>query len=241
MTSLSKELERKHIYKNTNQLKQILAFSPLCIAHKEQTIENLIHIVKNLYGVSIDGLDIHFWNICYKAMCERFQKLTIHDLQLIFNESEIEKRPFVSLTREELLKPISEYYNKKQLIEQAQIDLIVEVKKQEESEKISRDFERESVYLYNKSLVKGVWLGDMFNANVLGKYFKGKCTEEQVERWTREAQMRYKLEQLDNKDVFKKAISEPQIDGKLCLMEKRYRSEIAIKELINLRVEIDGE
>jgi hypothetical protein len=175
------------------QAQLMLQVAPLCCEHEHQTIATLIQIAEVLYGVKPDNLIPDFWNMCFKAITERFSKLTILDLQNAFNCAQIEKKDYLRLTRDELLNPISEYWKKKGVI-------LMEVenfrrKEVREIEAINQQkkFEQNSKELYLKSLGGTVFLGDEFEAWSIAKRFSHILSPERKTELATLAKNEYKI------------------------------------------------
>lgn len=119
---------------------------------KAAVISQLIKITSVLYGLRPENLHEDFFPVCFKAICERFPLLTSEDIGKIYSRAHIEKKQGTSLTRDELLQPISAYYNSK-------LALYSEIKRIEDEEKESlkqaQEHENKAFEIYREYLNEG--------------------------------------------------------------------------------------
>lgn len=125
----------------------------------------------SIFGVRSDNLSDELFQLALLALPNRFQGITVTDVRNAFFDTEIIKKEFVSLTRDELLQPISIYWIKKQNLLQ-QIKLIEMENEKEQNEKQKEiEFYNQARELYKESLKGGKWLGDMFQARAIARPF----------------------------------------------------------------------
>jgi hypothetical protein len=125
----------------------------------------------SIFGVRSENLNTELFQLALLALPNRFKGITIQDIRNSYFETEIVKREYVSLTRDELLQPISDYWTKKQnLIQQLKLIEVEQNKIALEKQK-EIDFYNEARDLYRESLQAREWLGDMFQAKVLARPF----------------------------------------------------------------------
>lgn len=137
----------------------------------DKVIELFYLASSSIFGVRSENLSDELFQLALLALPNRFKGITIQDIRNSYFETEIVKKEFVSLTRDELLLPISEYWTKKQnLIQQLKLIEVEQEKKQQEKQK-EIDFYNEARDLYKSSLERRQWLGDMFQAKVLARPF----------------------------------------------------------------------
>ncbi len=124
----------------------------------------LISVCNILFGISPTNINTDLINISFKAISDKFIGITIQDVKNSYQDAEIDKKQYVSITRDELILPIKLYWSKKLTL----LSKIKEVEKQIDSEnesKIMRErFEIESLQILNDSISKKVWLGTPVNA-----------------------------------------------------------------------------
>jgi hypothetical protein len=137
----------------------------------DKVIELFYLASSSIFGVRSENLSDELFQLALLALPNRFKGITIQDIRNSYFETEIIKREYVSLTRDELLQPIADYWTKKQnliqqlkLIEVEQDKILIEKQKE-------IDFYNQARELYKESLNAGEWLGDMFQAKVLARPF----------------------------------------------------------------------
>lgn len=137
----------------------------------DKVIELFYLASSSIFGVRSENLNTELFQLALLALPTRFKGITIQDIRNSYFETEIVKKEYVSLTRDELLQPISEYWTKKQNL-MLQIQLIeAEQEKQAIEKQKEIDFYNTARNLYKSSLEGRVWLGDMFQAKVLARPF----------------------------------------------------------------------
>lgn len=137
----------------------------------DKTIEIFYLVASSIYGIRPDNVSTEMFQLAFIALKDRFKGITIEDVRLAYFNSVIVKKEFVSLTRDELLEPISDYWMKKENLKD-QIKL-AEIEKQKEiqikQEEI--EFRNKAKQCYINSLNMGEWQGDMFQAKVIARGF----------------------------------------------------------------------
>lgn len=137
----------------------------------DKVIELFYLASSSIFGVRSENLNTELFQLALLALPNRFKGITIQDIRNSYFETEIVKREYVSLTRDELLQPISDYWTKKQnLIQQLKLIEVEQDKIALEKQK-EIDFYNEARDLYKSSLEAREWLGDMFQAKVLARPF----------------------------------------------------------------------
>ena len=137
----------------------------------DKVIELFYLASSSIFGVRSENLNTELFQLALLALPNRFKGITIQDIRNSYFETEIVKREYVSLTRDELLQPIADYWTKKQnLIQQLKLIEVEQDKIALEKQK-EIDFYNEARDLYKESLKGGEWLGDMFQAKVLARPF----------------------------------------------------------------------
>jgi hypothetical protein len=139
----------------------------------DKVIELFYLASSSIFGVRSENLNTELFQLALLALPNRFKGITIQDIRNSYFETEIVKREYVSLTRDELLQPISDYWTKKQnLIQQLKLIEVEQDKIALEKQK-EIDFYNEARELYKLSVSQTYpeWLGDMFQAKVLARPF----------------------------------------------------------------------
>lgn len=157
----------------------ILQPSKSCRNNEIEVIGILQQNCQVIYGLNPVNLNKNLWLASFDAICERFKDITIQDIQNSYRYAEIEKKAYTTLTRDELIQPIFEYWTKRNI-------LIAEIKKLENAKieelqaiEASREFIRQSKQKYLDSLIQGVWLGDEFEADAIARNFKDVLKQEE--------------------------------------------------------------
>jgi hypothetical protein len=139
----------------------------------DKVIELFYLASSSIFGVRSENLNTELFQLALLALPNRFKGITIQDIRNSYFETEIVKREYVSLTRDELLQPIADYWTKKQnLIQQLKLIEVEQDKIALEKQK-EIDFYNEARELYKLSVSQTYpeWLGDMFQAKVLARPF----------------------------------------------------------------------
>jgi hypothetical protein len=139
----------------------------------DKVIELFYLASSSIFGVRSENLNTELFQLALLALPNRFKGITIQDIRNSYFETEIVKREYVSLTRDELLQPIADYWTKKQnLIQQLKLIEVEQEKIALEKQK-EIDFYNEARELYKLSVSQTYpeWLGDMFQAKVLARPF----------------------------------------------------------------------
>jgi len=133
----------------------------------------LIEYAEVLFGLRVENLSLTLWPAAFTAICERFPGIQVHDIQAAFRYAEIEKRQYTTLTRDELIEPVRNYWNKKISVLQ-EIDAIRQ-KEQKEIESINNEiqFKQQAKEMYILALsTNKVWPGDEYQANAIARNMK---------------------------------------------------------------------
>lgn len=164
---------------STSQIEKMLIISDRCDEKESETIAFLILVIPVYFGVNIENLTSSIYNLTYEALIDRFIGITLTDLDNAFKSTEINKKEYVSLTREELLKPIKEYWSKKMAVisELKSIDNDFEEQKlKDEQIKVFNGTVKEK---YFEALKTGVWNGDYFESLSIVKIYSSYINDEE--------------------------------------------------------------
>ena len=158
---------------------------------REECIRILISSCEVLFGLRAENLTPELWNIAFASICERFKGITISDIQNSFRYAVIEKKAYQTLTRDELLQPISEYWNNKVILLN-EIDLIRQ-KNEKEIQSIREEnlFRQKAKEIYLKSLEAGHWIGDEFHADAIARNFSECFSQEDKNEFMRCAKIEF--------------------------------------------------
>ena len=158
---------------------------------REECIRILISSCEVLFGLRAENLTPELWNISFASICERFKGITISDIQNSFRYAVIEKKAYQTLTRDELLQPISEYWKNKVILLN-EIDLIRQ-KNEKEIQSIREEnlFRQKAKEIYLKSLEVGHWIGDEFHADAIARNFSECFSQEDKNEFMRCAKIEF--------------------------------------------------
>ena len=207
----------------------MLQHTDLCKNNTIETSAILLKVITNLYGCNPDNLEADFFKIVTSAIYENFKNITLNDLKEAFKSIEIEKKPYSSLTRDEILMPIKQYWRKKNILSNELNKCIEENKIKMEKEELELVFYNKAKCLYIESLEKGEWIGDEFYANAIAKNFKDIInTEIKIEIWNKAKLLFEKLKN-ENKNENK---------WRFIPVEKIY-SDLIIRKAIKLNIDFN--
>jgi len=169
------------------------------VTENPKTVKDvLISVCNILYGISPANINTDLINITFKAISDKFIGITTQDVKNAYQDAEIDKKAFVSITRDELILPIKQYWNKKITL----LSKIKEIEREIESENQSRilreRFEMESLQILMESINQKVWLGTAVNAYSILSQHKANGSNEILG----------KFEQAEKDELFKKCLQE---------------------------------
>jgi hypothetical protein len=158
---------------------------------REECIRILISSCEILFGLRAENLSPELWNISFASICERFVGITITDIQNAFRYAVIEKKAYQTLTRDELLEPISQYWKNKVILLN-EIDVIRRKNEEElNSIRLEQKFREESKKIYLESLTVGSWKGDEFQADAIARNFAECFSQEDKNEFMSLAKMEF--------------------------------------------------
>ena len=167
----------------------------------------ILDIAKTIFGVTPENVEHNLRESVFNAICERFNGITINDIGLAFKTHVQQEKVYV-LTRDEFIKPIQTYWNKKMIVKRemdSQLQLL-----QNERQKVvdAENFKREAMQLYVSDLEQGnkKYSGTAFQANSFARAFADLFDDNQKKDMWIEAQREYKelkFQFEESKDNFK--------------------------------------
>ena len=191
LEQIKEDLLTHNISLSKNQISSMLEENELCEKNEIASKAILIKVITNLYGVNIDNLETDFFDVVYNSIIENCKSISLVDLQEAFKSIVIEKRAFVSLTRDEILNPIKQYWIKKKIVISKLNKCMEEAKENMENMEKELIFYNQSKIIYIESLKNGVWLGDEFHANQIARNFKNLFTDESKKELWIKAQIEF--------------------------------------------------
>lgn len=145
--------------------------SDLVLNNQIQLETFLYDAIQVLFGVRPSNLNSTLLDSLFIAITDRFINITILDVQNSFRYAQIEKKQYVSLTRDEILQPINDYWFKKGQVS-AKINEF-DNRSFEEVEELNKQkaFLQEAKELYLKSLSERKFYLSEGHCSVIGKRF----------------------------------------------------------------------
>jgi glycosyltransferase involved in cell wall biosynthesis len=103
------------------------------------------HIAMSIYGIALESISVLTIEEIFISISEKFPQLTVNDITLAYRTHTQEEKVFI-LTRDVFIKPIVEYWRKKQIIK---IELEEQLKKIEDKLRIENKKLFSSGIIYN--------------------------------------------------------------------------------------------
>lgn len=179
---------------NHSAITKLFSDSPQLKQYEAHFCDSLIiDIAKTIFGIVPESIEENLKISTFNAICERFNGITINDIALAFKTHVQEEKVYV-LTRDEFIKPIQKYWNKKMIVKR-EIDSQLQAL-QNERQKVSdaEQFKREAMRLYVSDLEQGnkAYSGTAFQANSFARAFADLFDDNQKKDMWIEAQREYK-------------------------------------------------
>lgn len=195
--------------------------SPL-VSESQPQFELIIYdCIQVLFGVNPRNLNTSLLDSLFNAIVDYKKDCTIQDIQNAFRYAEIEKKQYVSLTRDEILLPIKEYFFKKDRVT-AEIEAYEKRSDEEkEVERKENEYFEECKQLYLASLRDAKMYLNENHCTALCKLgiFSQHATKELREKFERMAIQEHKdrvNKQKDDEKLIKEIIPTPyRIAGRL--------------------------
>lgn len=163
------------------------------------TIEILGKATTLLFGLNKENVHVDLYRTAFSKICETFIECTVQDIKNAYNDAVIEKKAFTTLTRDELIQPIRDYWQKKQVIKFELSKVEADVLKEIENKKAREKFRKESFDLYLSCLENGsLWTGTPMQANVFAINFKDMFSQDFKDEVWKNAQREF----AETKEIF---------------------------------------
>jgi len=170
----------------TSQATLMLTNSEFITVNPIKTKEILISVCNVLFGMGKDSINSDLINISFKAISDKFVGITIQDVRNAYNDAEIDKKQYVSLTRDELINPVKQYWSKKITLLAKIKEVEKELEVENEGKILKEKFEVESMQIFKESLNQKKWLGTPINAFSILTQQKEKNTNEISSKFTQD-------------------------------------------------------
>lgn len=146
-------------------------------SNKIDAIQTMVNSVEMLFGMVAKNLHEDFFHVVYDQILSDYPECTVEDLENAFRYQEIEKKPGQSLTRDEFMKPIKRYFNRKSIVITA---MQMEHKYQLEQIAAKNQFFIDSVKAYQEGIRTKRYRGSFSNANQIAKpYLAEKFSQDE--------------------------------------------------------------
>jgi hypothetical protein len=160
----------------------------------EQTVERLTLILVDsidvYMGIRGDKVSKPLIIKSIKEILSKYDSLSFQDIEYSFERFNYpEKFNQSTLTINEVLEPIKQYFHLKNKIKAEKIKMQAEINERNEQKLKSDIFYQESKKTYLKSLENKKWLGDMFQAKVLLNHFTKYFSEETRNEYKKKAKI----------------------------------------------------
>lgn len=167
----------------------------------------IIDIAKTIFGIVPESIEENLKISTFNAICERFNGITINDIALAFKTHVQEEKVYV-LTRDEFIKPIQKYWNKKMIVKREIDSQLQALQNEQKKTEEAINHKKEAMSLYISDLEQGnkVYSGTAFHANTFARSFQDLFTQDQKDKiWDdvkrQYVEMKYQFEQ--DKSSFK--------------------------------------
>lgn len=179
-TEINNRLASKQVQISTTSLMKMLQDSEPITANPKEVMELMVKAARVLFGVSVDDEKVHpdLWRVSYAWIAERCIGLTVNDVRNAYNDAVIEKRQFVSITRDELTSPIMDYFKKKQMVLSERLKAEQTILESQQVEKDAQTFRNEAIELYKKCLESKKWTGTEFQAHSFARMFADSFSQD---------------------------------------------------------------
>ena len=200
--------------------------SPTALNNQHLVEDILYSSVEVLFGVRISNLPKSLFDSAYIAITDRFIGITIQDLQNAFRYAEIEKKAYVSLSRDEVIQPIKDYWFKKSQVDGVIVSITqMEQKEKDEIEKY-REFKEQSKQKYLQSLKESRLLLNEYECASIAKNFAECLHMDKKKELTKQAQREHKALIFQEKEnVYSVIPSMVQIYSRLFIEEMLNRGQ----------------
>ncbi|CAB4151779.1 hypothetical protein UFOVP597_34 [uncultured Caudovirales phage] len=131
-----------------------------------------------------------------------FPLLTLEEIEHSFERFVQPKTDWRNITKMELIEPIKKYYQVKQKIRSEIEKINLEDIEKENGIKKANEFYDLSCETYEKSLIEGKWIGDLFMAHILHRKFRNKFNNEEVIQMKNEALKKFHDYQKENSFLY---------------------------------------
>ena len=169
------------------------------VAENSKVVKDILISVCNiLFGISPTNINTDLINVSFKTISDKFIGITIQDIKNAYQDAEIDKKAFVSITRDELILPIKQYWSKKNNLLAKIKEIENEVNAENQSKFLREQFQKESLRILNESLNQKIWLGTPVNAFSILSQHKANGNDEIIG----------KFEKSEKAELFKKCLNE---------------------------------
>lgn len=167
----------------------------------------IIDIAKTIFGIVPESIEENLKISTFNAICERFVGITINDIGLAFKTHVQQEKVYV-LTRDEFIKPIQNYWNKKMIVKR-ELDLQLQaIENERNKQQEAVQFKQDAMRLYIQDIEQGnkFYSGTAFQANTFARNFADLFDDNQKKDMWIESQREYRelnYQYQENANAFK--------------------------------------
>lgn len=154
-------------------------------------------IAKTIFGIIPESIEENLKLSTFHAICERFIGISVSDIALAF-KTHVQEEKIYTLTRDEFIKPITNYWKKKQIVLRELNKEIESINEMAFHEQTKLQFKEDAMKLYLECLNNGTeWTGTPFQASSFAQNFAHRFDQEEkdaVWTWAKKEAHRMKVE-----------------------------------------------
>ncbi len=152
---------------------------PLNGNNLKELVSTLAACCKVYFGNDPDNIADLVFSVSAEAILERFKGITLLDVQNAFKTREIEKRQGTSITRDELIRPIADYWCEKSIFLNELIQVHQKRIEKEKEPDYALEFEQKARKELDDSLTFRQWTGNPYEALFIAKQYADLATKEE--------------------------------------------------------------
>jgi hypothetical protein len=143
------------------------------------TIEILGKVTSLLFGLNKENVNPDLYRTAYGKICETFIGCTVQDIRNAYNNAVIEKKAYTTLTRDELIQPIKDYWLKRQIVlsefKKVESKVVEEINVKEKAIVFKTEAQQKYLHALNSDCI---WRGTDIEAHQFARNFKDMFSQE---------------------------------------------------------------
>ena len=129
-----------------------------------EAMDEITRAAQMYFGTNTDRLPKGFLSSCLRCIMQRCPGATVNDIIYAYSASPIEKKPFQSITVDELLSPVETYWFRRTNVVTIYLEVKAEATEEERTAITAASYRAEAMELFTKSFELKKWTGDDFQA-----------------------------------------------------------------------------